>query len=282
MLFRSKNLWSVLYGGAPMYRIYGNDVRNYAEEIRRTQRYVNEWVRQIAFDEMTNHRFVTPDRLVQETEFAGGRGVVVNCGDADFTLPDGQAVAARDYVSFCVEDGRRIYTPPPCPNVFAATKPAAAVPPAPPTGGPRRPNVLVMLADDAGYGDFSLVGNTNLSTPAIDSLARDGGLLQQFMVQPFCSPTRAEFLTGRCHPRTGVRGVTTGQERMAAGERTIAEDFRDAGYATGCFGKWHNGTQWPWHPRARGFDTFYGFTEGHWGDYIDPPLEHDEIGRAHV
>jgi len=154
-----------------------------------------------------------------------------------------------------------------CSPVFPAT--GTAAPQA------DRPNVLVMLADDAGYGDFSFVDNTNLATPVIDSLARDGAVLRQFIVQPFCSPTRAEFLTGRCHPRTGVRGVTSGQERMAADERTIAEVFRDAGYATGCFGKWHNGTQWPWHPRARGFDTFRGFTEGHWGDYVDPPLEED-------
>jgi arylsulfatase A-like enzyme len=137
------------------------------------------------------------------------------------------------------------------------------------------PNVLVILADDAGWGDYSFVGNTNLATPAIDSLARDGAVLETFCVQPVCSPTRAELLTGRYHPRSGVRGVTLGEERMDPAERTLAEVFRDAGYATGCFGKWHNGTQWPYHPRARGFDTFYGFTEGHWGDYFNPPLEHD-------
>jgi arylsulfatase A-like enzyme len=135
-----------------------------------------------------------------------------------------------------------------------------------------RPNVVVLLADDAGYGDFSFVGNRNLSTPAIDSLARDGAVLRQFMVQPFCSPTRAEFLTGRCYPRTGVRGVSGGSERMAADELTVAEVFRRAGYAAGCFGKWHNGTQWPFHPLARGFATFYGFTEGHWAGYFDTPL----------
>ena len=139
----------------------------------------------------------------------------------------------------------------------------------------QRPNVVVILADDAGWGDFSFVGNTNLETPAIDSLARDGATLRQFMVQPVCAPTRAELLTGRYHPRSGVRGVSLGQERMDPAERTIANVFRDAGYATGCFGKWHNGTQWPHHPRARGFDTFYGFTEGHWGSYFNAPLEHD-------
>jgi arylsulfatase A-like enzyme len=138
-----------------------------------------------------------------------------------------------------------------------------------------RPNVLVIVADDAGWGDYSFTGNTNLATPAIDSLARDGAVLRQFCVQPVCAPTRAELLTGRYHPRSGVRGVTLGQERMDPKERTLARVFRDAGHATGCFGKWHNGTQWPYHPLARGFDTFYGFTEGHWGDYFDPPMEHD-------
>ena len=137
------------------------------------------------------------------------------------------------------------------------------------------PNVVVILADDAGWGDFSFVGNTNLSTPAIDGLARDGAVLERFFVQPVCAPTRAELLTGRYHPRSGVRGVSLGQERMAADERTLAEVFRDAGHATGCFGKWHNGTQWPHHPRARGFDTFYGFTEGHWNSYHDAEMEHD-------
>ena len=137
------------------------------------------------------------------------------------------------------------------------------------------PNVVVIIADDAGSGDYSFVGNTNLSTPAIDSLARDGAVLGRFFVQPVCSPTRAELLTGRYAPRSGVRGVSLGQERMDPAERTLANVFHDAGHATGCFGKWHNGTQWPYHPRARGFDTFYGFTEGHWNSYHDAPMEHD-------
>jgi hypothetical protein len=113
-----KNLWSVLYGSAPMYRIYGNDVRKYAEEIRRTQRYVNTWVRQVAFDEMTNHRFVTPDRQVQESEFSSGRGVVVNFDDEPRTLPDGQVVKARDYMMFILANGHRDYITPRALNVF--------------------------------------------------------------------------------------------------------------------------------------------------------------------
>jgi arylsulfatase A-like enzyme len=144
-----------------------------------------------------------------------------------------------------------------------------------PTRAADRPNVVVILADDQGWGDLSVHGNTNLSTPNIDSLARDGALFERFFVCPVCSPTRAEFLTGRYHPRGGVWNVTTGGERLDLDERTIADVFRAAGYATGAFGKWHNGAQFPYHPKGRGFDEFYGFCSGHWGDYFSPPLEHN-------
>jgi len=147
--------------------------------------------------------------------------------------------------------------------------------PVAPASAAERPNVLVILADDQGWGDLSVHGNTNLSTPNIDSLARDGALFERFFVCPVCSPTRAEFLTGRYHPRGGVRGVSTGGERLDLDERTIAEVFRAAGYTTAAFGKWHNGTQFPYHPRGRGFGEFFGFCSGHWGDYFDPPLEHN-------
>jgi hypothetical protein len=70
-----------------------------------------------------------------------------------------------------------------------------------------------------------------------------------------------------------VRGVSTGQERLNLDERTVSEAFQAAGYATGAFGKWHNGSQWPYHPMARGFDEYFGHSSGHWGEYFDPPLE---------
>jgi len=148
-----------------------------------------------------------------------------------------------------------------------------------------RPNVLVILADDAGWGDYSLNGNTNLKTPNLDALARSGVRFDRFYVCAVCAPTRAEFLTGRYHPRGGVRGVSTGQERLNTSEKTIADAFKAAGYATGAFGKWHNGSQWPYHPNARGFEEYYGFTSGHWGEYFDPPLEHNGQpvrGRGYV
>ncbi|MBX3414048.1 MAG: arylsulfatase [Pirellulales bacterium] len=138
-----------------------------------------------------------------------------------------------------------------------------------------RPNVLVILTDDQGWGDLSMHGNTNLATPRIDSLARDGAEFLNFYVCPVCSPTRAEFLTGRYHPRGGVSSTSTGGERLDLDEETIAQLFQQAGYATGAFGKWHNGTQWPYHPNARGFDEYYGFCSGHWGHYFDAPLEHN-------
>jgi arylsulfatase A-like enzyme len=139
----------------------------------------------------------------------------------------------------------------------------------------RQPNLVVMLADDAGWGDYSQNGNTMVRTPNIDSIAKNGSTLDRFFVCPVCSPTRAEFLTGRYYGRTGVRGVSTGQERLNLDEKTIADSLKAANYATGAFGKWHNGSQWPYHPMARGFDEYYGHTSGHWGEYFDPPLEHN-------
>ena len=139
----------------------------------------------------------------------------------------------------------------------------------------RSPNVVVILTDDQGWGDLSINGNQNLSTPNIDRLGNEGLTLENFYVCQVCAPTRAEFLTGRYHPKTGVSGVSTGQERLNVDETTIADVFKKSGYATGAFGKWHNGTQPPYHPNYRGFDEYYGFTSGHWGHYFSPPLDHN-------
>ena len=85
----------------------------------------------------------------------------------------------------------------------------------------RQPNVVVFLTDDQGWGDLSINGNANLSTPNIDSLANEGIAFENFYVCQVCAPTRAEFLTGRYHPRTGVSGVSTAQERLNPDETTI-------------------------------------------------------------
>ncbi len=94
-------------------------------------------------------------------------------------------------------------------------------------------------------------------------------------MSPVCSPTRAELLTGRYHPRGGVYSTSADGERLDLDETTLADFFRRAGYVTAAYGKWHNGMQPPYHPNARGFDDFYGFCSGHWGNYFSPMLEHN-------
>ncbi len=142
-----------------------------------------------------------------------------------------------------------------------------------PLAAPAHPHLILIMADDMGFGDLSLHGNTNVKTPRIDSIGTDGARFERFFVCPVCSPTRAELLTGRYHPRCGVRDVSRGGERINLDEKTMADHFRQAGYKTGLFGKWHHGTQYPYHPLGRGFEQFYGFTEGHWPTYFDAPMD---------
>lgn len=138
-----------------------------------------------------------------------------------------------------------------------------------------KPNVILIMSDDQGWGDLGISGNTNLQTPNIDALAKNGVSFENFYVQPVCSPTRAELLTGRHFTRLGVYETSAGGERMNLGETTLAEILKKAGYHTAAYGKWHNGMQPPYHPNSRGFDDYYGFTSGHWGNYFSPMLEHN-------
>ena len=154
----------------------------------------------------------------------------------------------------------------------AASEPASARP----VG--ERPNVLLIVTDDQGWGDLGSHGNPTLDTPVLDRLADSGMRFEKFYVCPNCAPTRARLLTGRYHYRTGVSGTSRGEEVMHDHERTLAEVFRDNGYATGCFGKWHNGSNWPHHPNGQGFDEFVGRCQGHWSDCFDAELERN--GRA--
>ncbi|MBT3382969.1 MAG: arylsulfatase [Prolixibacteraceae bacterium] len=138
-----------------------------------------------------------------------------------------------------------------------------------------QPNIVLIMTDDQGWGDLSSKGNTNISTPNIDNLAETGVTFDRFYVCPVCSPTRAELLTGRYHVRGGVYSTSAGGERLDLDEITIADIFKEAGYSTAAYGKWHNGMQPPYHPNARGFDDYYGFCSGHWGNYFSPMLEHN-------
>ncbi|MBI3678934.1 MAG: arylsulfatase [Acidobacteria bacterium] len=141
------------------------------------------------------------------------------------------------------------------------------------TAAARRPNVLLIMSDDQGYGDFSCHGNPHLKTPNLDRLAGEGAEFTRFYVSPVCAPTRASLLTGRYHLRSGVHGVTTGRETMRTSEVTLAEAMKPAGYRTALIGKWHLGEHYPYLPHAQGFDEFIGFRTGHWTEYWDTMLE---------
>lgn len=139
----------------------------------------------------------------------------------------------------------------------------------------RRPNVVLIMTDDQGWGDIRAHGNDGIDTPVLDKLAADGARFERFFVSPLCAPTRASLLTGRYYLRTGTHGVTRGWENMRGEEVTIAEALKRAGYVTGCFGKWHNGAHYPYNPNGQGFDEFLGFCCGHWNNYFDTMLEHN-------
>ncbi|MFA9392523.1 MAG: arylsulfatase [Prolixibacteraceae bacterium] len=134
-------------------------------------------------------------------------------------------------------------------------------------------NVILILADDQGYGDIGFNGNPYLQTPTLDSLSNVSYRFDNFYVSPVCAPTRASLLTGKYHYRTGTYWVSNGKENMNPAEYTLAELFRDNGYATGIFGKWHNGAHYPFHPNQQGFQKFVGFCMGHWNNYFNTTLE---------
>ena len=136
----------------------------------------------------------------------------------------------------------------------------------------KKPNVLLIITDDQGYGDFSIHGNTHLQTPHIDRLGAEGVRFDRFYVNSFCAPTRAALLTGRWPLRTGCHGVTHNREAMKPSEVTLAEALHAGGYRSTCIGKWHNGEQYPFTPMGQGFDKAFGFNNGHWNNYFDPVL----------
>lgn len=136
----------------------------------------------------------------------------------------------------------------------------------------RRPNLLLILADDMGYGDFGAFNGGLSQTPVLDHLVAEGVCLtQHYSASPVCAPARASLLTGRYPHRTGVLDTLElrGLDRLALRERTLAEPLAAAGYATGLVGKWHNGAlDDRYHPTRRGFAEFAGFRGG-WQPYFD-------------
>lgn len=140
----------------------------------------------------------------------------------------------------------------------------------------KKPNIVIFLADDMGWGDVNANGNELVNTPVLNRLKTESLSFDRFYVCPLSAPTRAEMLTGRYFLRTGVSSVTRGYENMRSDEVTIAEVLKDNGYATGCYGKWHNGRYWPQHPNRQGFDEYVGFPVGHLGYYFDAFYLHND------
>lgn len=142
-----------------------------------------------------------------------------------------------------------------------------------------KPNVIIILADDMGWGDVNANGNELVSTPVLNRLKSESLSFDRFYVCPLSAPTRAEMLTGRYFLRTGVSSVTRGFENMRTTEITVAEVLKDNGYTTGCFGKWHNGRYYLQHPNRQGFDEFVGFPVGHLGYYFDAFFLHNDVEK---
>ena len=152
----------------------------------------------------------------------------------------------------------------------------------------KHPNVILIITDDQGYGDLGINGNPHVKTPVLDNLARQSTRFNNFYVCPVSAPTRSGLMTGRYFLRTGVRDTYNGGAMMAPSEVTIAEMLREAGYATGIFGKWHLGDNYPMRPCDQGFDESVIHLTGGMGQpgdittylrgdssYFDPVLWHN-------
>jgi arylsulfatase len=152
----------------------------------------------------------------------------------------------------------------------------------------QHPNVVLIITDDQGYGDFGFTGNPHVKTPYLDRLAGESIRFNNFYVSPVSAPTRSSLMTGRYSLRTGVRDTNNGGAIMATTEVTIAEILKGAGYVTGQFGKWHLGDNYPCRPIDQGFDEslmHLGGGMGQPGDittyfrgdssYFDPILWHN-------
>jgi arylsulfatase A-like enzyme len=157
------------------------------------------------------------------------------------------------------------------------------------------PNVIVIMTDDQGIGDFGFMGNPYVKTANLDKLASESLNLTNFYVSPVCAPTRASLMTGRYSERTGVYDTYNGGAIMSSDEITIAEILRDHGYRTGIFGKWHLGDNYPYRPIDQGFDeavVHRGGGMGQPGDvanffakdssYFDPVLFHNGEMKQYV
>ena len=121
----------------------------------------------------------------------------------------------------------------------------------------RRPNIVLILSDDQGYGDLGRNGNPVIRTPNLDAMYDHAVHFEDFHVSPTCSPTRSSIMAGRHEFHSGVTHTIYERERLSLKATTMAQVLQSAGYATGVFGKWHLGDEEPYQPNHRGFDEVF-------------------------
>jgi len=125
------------------------------------------------------------------------------------------------------------------------------------SGSAAKPNIILVMPDDIGYGDYACLGNPIIKTPAVDEFWKESVRLTEFHVSPTCAPTRAALLSGRHEFRNGVSHTILERERLSLKTVTLAQVLKGAGYVTGIFGKWHLGDEPAYQPDKRGFDEVY-------------------------
>ncbi|MGK0185912.1 MAG: arylsulfatase A [Verrucomicrobiales bacterium] len=152
-----------------------------------------------------------------------------------------------------------------------------------------RPNFVVIMADDLGYGDIGCYGHPSIRTPHLDRMAKEGMRFTDFHSNgAVCSPTRAALMTGRYQQRTGVQGVITAANHRETGmpleELTFAEALQTVGYKTGMYGKWHLGYPATFNPTHQGFDDFSGFVSGNidYHSHVDQAMHLDWWQQAKI